>query len=86
MSFHISYNVTAQIRLYSTVQGNRYGLDFCTNMPTMFVREQGWEDAPRLILRRPVALKSTPVSFAASWSACSETTTHVPLGAGSLRR
>jgi hypothetical protein len=40
MCFHISYRVTAQIRLYSIVQGNRYGLDFCTNMPTMLVLEQ----------------------------------------------
>ena len=34
-SFHISYNMTAQIREYSIVQGNKKGAAFCNSAPIM---------------------------------------------------
>jgi len=40
---HITPKITAQSRLYSTVQGNRYGLEFWINTRIIFEFQQGSE-------------------------------------------
>lgn len=42
MFFHITYNIAAQIKLYSMVQGKRNGLASWTNDPIMFVRRHSY--------------------------------------------
>lgn len=40
-SFHISYSMTAQMREYSIVHGNKNGAAFCSSAPIMFDLRQG---------------------------------------------